>query len=343
MNGLRKLVSAIHPRALVKNVARLDSLADSTRELRRAVREIQETLSQLASQTTALNIRTEQLLTLHREDTRNRARMARLERLLDVEHISAHVRDAVNRSELFEDPFPHVVVTDLLPPKIYDVVVDAIPPRVFFQERPVNRQQLSVPLEFAPQYSIAVWQFLTETIVRRAIGPALVDRFRQPLAQYLTTLCPSVESVCDAGITFTVSDGRILLRRPGYVIPPHRDPQWGFLTTIIYLARPGDREDYGTQLYSLDVERESPSNAPFYVDPEMCRLVKTVPFRANTALTFLNSTGAHGASIPPDAPADTERYIYQFRVGPEKGASEAFLEKMPEAARRKWDGVERSC
>jgi hypothetical protein len=155
-------------------------------------------------------------------------------------------------------------------------------------------------------------------------------------------LCPSLGSMRDAGITMRSSEGRILLRRPGYVIAPHRDPQWGFLTTIVYLARPGDREDYGTQLYRLEVERESPNNAPLYVDPALCRLVKTVPFRANTALTFLNSSGAHGASIPSDAAADTERYIYQFRVGPEKDASVAFLEKMDDATRRKWAGAERT-
>jgi hypothetical protein len=220
-------------------------------------------------------------------------------------------------------------------------MIHAIPSRVFFEDRPINKQQLTVPPDFAPAYSVAVWESLTQ-IVRGTIGPALAERFQQPLDRYVRTLCPSLSSFEEAGLALTISDGRILLRRPGYVIPPHRDPQWGFLTTIVYLARPGDREDYGTQLYRLKVECESPNNAPLYVDPGLCRLVKTVPFRANTALTFLNSSGAHGASIPPDAPSDTERYIYQFRIGADKVASGAFLEKMDEATRRKWEGAERS-
>jgi hypothetical protein len=55
----------------------------------------------------------------------------------------------------------------------------------------------------------------------------------------------------------------------------------------------------------------------YYPETNKCELVKDVPFRANTMLAFLNSEGAHGASIPPDAqPPNLERYIYQFRLGP---------------------------
>jgi hypothetical protein len=343
MNGLRKLVSAIHPRTLARNTETLESVSESTQdvrsemdEIRRNLREIQETVSKLAVQAAAAHLKTEQLLTLHHDDIGNRGRMDRLEQVLDAERTSAHVREAIDRSELFDDPFPHLVVTDLLPPRVYKTMINAIPPRIFFEDRRINKQQLAVPLEFAPAYSVAVWEFLTQ-IVKDTMGPALANRFQQPLDRYVRTLCPSLGSLTDAGITMKFSEGRILLRRPGYVIAPHRDPQWGFLTTIVYLARPEDREDYGTQLYRLEVESESPTNGPHYLDPAVCRLVKTVPFRANTALTFLNSTGAHGASIPADAPADTERYIYQIRIGPEKDASRAFLDQMDEATRRKWE------
>jgi hypothetical protein len=56
-----------------------------------------------------------------------------------------------------------------------------------------------------------------------------------------------------------------------------------------------------------------------------CDLVKTVPFRPNTAVAFLNAGAAHGADIPRDAPKDTERYAYQFYVSPEPGALAAIV------------------
>jgi len=39
-------------------------------------------------------------------------------------------------------------------------------------------------------------------------------------------------------------------------------------------------------------------------------LARDVRFAFNRALVFLNADGSHGASIPEDAPADFERYIY---------------------------------
>lgn len=43
-----------------------------------------------------------------------------------------------------------------------------------------------------------------------------------------------------------------MLRRPGYRLPPHVDPKRRLLTGILYLARPGDSDEYGTQFYRVD-------------------------------------------------------------------------------------------
>jgi hypothetical protein len=135
------------------------------------------------------------------------------------------------------------------------------------------------------------------------------------------------------------SDGRIMLRRPGYVIQPHRDPKWGFITGLIYLAREQDADTYGTQLYRVRDDRDAPNDKPFYVDEARCELVKSVPFRANTLLAFLNSRGAHGASIPPDAmPVNLERYLYQFRLGPSTRTIKRLLALMPAEQRGPWMG-----
>ena len=46
-------------------------------------------------------------------------------------------------------------------------------------------------------------------------------------------------------------------------------------------------------------------------------------------LVSLNSTGAHGATIPADAPADLERYTYQFYVAPLNEALAALIKSLP--------------
>ena len=67
-------------------------------------------------------------------------------------------------------------------------------------------------------------------------------------------------------------------------------------------------------------------------------LVRDVRFLPNRALVFLNADGSHGASLPDEAPADFERYIYQCRVGPEGRAIERLKARLTPEARRRWEG-----
>jgi hypothetical protein len=294
-------------------------------------------IGNLTEKVETINRRTEQLVTLEASNARDRARILRSKHAFDAERVRAHVQQAIDGAPLSADPFPHIVIENLLPDDVYEAIVRAVPPRVFFEDRPVNKQQLTVPFHFAPAYSKRVWEFVARSIARKAIAPALVTKFTDPILAFIQSACPLVTSL-DNGLSMHASDGRILLRRPGYVIPPHRDPKWGFMTCLMYLVRPGDDESYGTQLYGLETDAEAPTVAPFWVDGSSCILKKTVPFRANTALAFLNSAGAHGASIPPDAPTTVERYVYQFRVGPDPAGIDWLFSKMPPEVRSRWAG-----
>ena len=218
------------------------------------------------------------------------------------------------------------------------MVVAAIPPRVLFEDRPVNKQQVKVPPPFAPpQYSRRVWNFLIDDVVEKVLKPTIVAKFREPLIEYLRRFWPGVPNT-EVEASLTSSDGRIILRRAGYFIPPHRDPRWGFLTIIVYLARPGDPETWGTQLYKVRDDTDASSAQPYWINDTRCELVKDVPFRPNRAIAFLNSDGAHGASIPADAPPDFERYIYQWRIGANGALMENLKAQLTPEARVAWEG-----
>jgi hypothetical protein len=72
------------------------------------------------------------------------------------------------------------------------------------------------------------------------------------------------------------------------------------------------------------------------VDPSECELVKEVPAARNTALVFLNSTGAHGASIPSDAPPDTQRYLYQVHFNVDEDVRQKLMDGMDGEERSSW-------
>jgi hypothetical protein len=248
----------------------------------------------------------------------------------------SHLERAVRQAELQTDPFPHAVIDNVFPDDLYACLLRGLPPLELFADRPTNKQQLQVPFRMAPAYSRRVWRYLTSVVIPEWLAPVIVTKFREPLFDWLRLNWPAVPP---ESIEFQTSDGRILLRRRGYRIPPHRDPKWGFLTCILYLARREDSESWGTQIYRVDGDDEARGAAPHWIDPERCRYVSEVTFRANRIFVFLNSVGAHGAHIPEDAQPETlERYIFQFRIAPTVESMGKLKATLTEERRPFWAG-----
>jgi hypothetical protein len=68
-------------------------------------------------------------------------------------------------------------------------------------------------------------------------------------------------------------------------------------------------------------------------------LARSVPFVGNNALIFLNAPGmAHAAAIPLDA-AQTERYAYQFYIGPSEHDLAELVGRLPPERRGMWSGL----
>jgi len=312
----------LRPRTLFRTLARVDSIADRTRELADAVQ--------------MLRIQTDQLLTIQRMDWEKRFELARMDKWFDEDRIEAHINAAFDRTPIELDPYPHIVIENWLPEDVYERIVEAMPPSVFFAHD--RDEHWAVPSGVAPLYSRQVWALVANTIVGQMIYKALNRKFQDTICRYMRSFVPTLPR--DIDLTLHPSDGRIMLRRPGYHLAPHRDPKWGFVTGIVYLAREGDNESHGTQIYRVRDDAEAPTSRVYYPEAAKCELVKDVPFRANTMLAFLNSEGAHGASIPADAqPANLERYIYQFRLGPTGKVIKRLTDLMAPEQAAMWAGA----
>jgi len=320
-----------------KDGARLEqTLRSMTTQLQNAARDLRAVTDTLAD----LSIRESQLRAVIVRDAELEDEEPALATLLTRTGTAEHVAAAFEASTLILEPFPHVVVDGLLPDAVYDALITGLPPVELFAGKPVNKQQIKVPFDFAPAYARRVWRFMAEVLAPQFIAPVVVEKFRDPLSEWIRENWPSLgEDPLRAKIKLHSTDGRIMLRRRGYKIPPHRDPKWGFLTCLFYLVRPGDNEAWGTQLYSVASDREAKGAAPHWIDASECKLEGDVTFRRNRALVFLNSAGAHGASIPSDAePADLERYLYQFRIGPMGSSIASMMSALPEERKPFWAG-----
>ncbi len=282
--------------------------------LGRQCAEIAAELKALRSEVAELSRRHAQVRALLARNADLEPYQERLQGIIAKATTGAHIARSIRRADLQTHPFPHAIVDDVVPDDLYGALLRGLPPLDLFSDKPVNKQYLQVPFVMAPSYSQRVWCHMASTVVPDFIVPAVLEKFKDPIDEWISANWPQVPS---AAISMHSSDGRILLRRRGYRIPPHRDPKWGFITCIVYLARKQDSEAWGTALYTVDNDDEARGAAPHWIDAARCRLVTEVAFRPNRMLVLLNSVGAHGAHIPADAEPETlERYIYQFRIAP---------------------------
>jgi hypothetical protein len=314
-------------------VEALAAITTQVQDLTREIRSVQDSVG-------VLTLRESQLRAVFLREAELEDLEPTLASLLTRAGTGEHIIAALESASLQLEPFPYVVVDNLLPDAIYDALITGLPPSELFRDKPVNKQQIKVPFQFAPAYARRVWRYMSEVLAPQLITPAIVEKFHEPLTRWIRENWPGLgDDPLRGTVRLHSTDGRIMLRRRGYRIPPHRDPKWGFLTCLIYLARPDDRETWGTQLYSVASDTAAPGVTPHWIDPGSCTLVEDVAFRRNRALIFLNSAGAHGAAIPVDAePADLERYLYQFRIGPNRPTMNAMTESLPDERRSAWTG-----
>ena len=332
LRGLANGVRLFRPRTLAR-------LVNSAEDDRHQIRELRQSVTRLESELATVTRRERQLRAIALADAELERKSRRLDQILQHHGISTHVRGAVAAAPLYEDPFPYVVVDGLLPDALYAALIDGLPPAELFSDRAINKQQLVVPLELGPAYSRRVWGYMADTVVPEIIAPALLEKLRVQATAWLTHNFPAAGADPIDTIPMTCSDGRILLRRPGYYIPPHRDPKWGFITCLLYLARRGDSERWGTQLHRVVGDDEALGARPHWIDEQKCEPVEHIAFRRNRALVFLNSVGAHSAQIPSDAdPPDLERYAYQFRIGANAEAIKRLVDGLPADRREVWAG-----
>lgn len=264
------------------------------------------------------------------------ANLDRLTKVMRKSNMVERITESIEAAPMRLDPFPYTVIDDVLPQSLYDALLLGIPPVELFEHKPLGKQHLDLPFDLAPMFSRRIWRYMCWDVVPKMIAPALIAKFREPLDDWIKANWPDIDP---RSVDLHGSGGRIMLRRRGYRIRPHRDPKWSFITCILQLARPGDSETWGTQMLAVEDDQEAKNTAPYWIDEKKCRVVEDVAFRQNRLLVFLNSVGAHSAHIPPDAePATLQRYIYQFRVGPPVEAMNRLKSLLPEDRLPLWAG-----
>lgn len=309
-----------------------------TRDLDARFKAVKADLDDLQTELRRLRRANRRLEVLHEWNEARPSLFENLDARLSLDRIRPHVVDAIARAEVVPDPTAHMVIERLLPNDLYALLIESIPPPEFFGERDPVKQDLEIEqLLSAPRFTQRVWRFFDEQVVPEVIAPSIFARFRDAVVgHYAETGGPEFGEK-GAALKHLVASGRIMLRRPGYRLKPHLDPKRVVITGLMYLARPGDSETYGTQLFRVDRPFVASGLKTFFPEDSgyTCEVARTVPFRANSMLAFVNSRAAHGATLPKDAELK-ERYTYQFYLKPPDGGLKPLLKTLSPEARAPW-------
>ena len=168
---------------------------------------------------------------------------------LEFDRVAAHVSKAIAAAPMYPNPVAHVVIESLFPEDTYRALLDAIPPDLCFTQRDRRKQNFTLSTgAVAPEFSVRVWSFIEQLVTPNVITPALMQRFHSSVGDAYAArygdLGPRV-----AALFHQASNGRLMLRRPGYHLDPHFDPQRVTVTFLLYLARAGDSDAFGTQFF----------------------------------------------------------------------------------------------
>jgi hypothetical protein len=253
--------------------------------------------------------------------------------------VENHIRSAVADAAVVEDPGPYMVIADLLPPETYTRLLETIPPPEAFEVADKVKANFDpVRTENAPEASRDAWLHFHKEIVDRLLTPRLLEAFRPSLATAYRALFGPAAADEAIGLHHRAFRGRLMLRRPGYHLNPHRDMKIAALTGLVYFARVGDSREYGTNLYRVHNDQHAPFMKTYYPEAHGGRaeLARSIPFVGNSALIFMNVPGmAHGATIPRDAD-QSARYAYQFYVGPKKSKIARLVKRLPPELAASW-------
>jgi hypothetical protein len=271
---------------------------------------------------------------------------------MGADELRAAVRAKIESADINREPFPHLVVCDLLPVPFFERLAGVIPPLEKFDQSPYgikadlplgehNKVFVAAPEEFK-----SVWRQWRDEILRGTIAPILVRRLELEIREkYAELLSPELaDRIMAEGLVS--ADGRIMSRKPGYVLKAHTDSAHFAITCLLYFTQAEDQLSGALCLFRPERRPKLKHLGTYYAEREEgigAELVQTIPIRGNQFIAFLNGPASlHGVSIKHDGDAEPtrSRITYQAHILPlndVRKEAEEFVDELPEpAARRRW-------
>lgn len=189
-------------------------------------------------------------------------------------------------SEVLEDPFPHVVIENALDDKYYRGLLETRPqPEDILRGRKLGpNQRLDLPTELATSILHPQWIEFCTYHSSWEFWDRIVEVFRKTLGIYDLNN-NSIRLRCQPGLN-TPTEGKTKVRGP------HLDNPRELFAGLFYM--PTDEDGGDLELYRW---KERKFYGKLEVPEDCVEWVKTVPYKSNTYVMFLNTENSlHGVT-----------------------------------------------
>ena len=222
-----------------------------------------------------------------------------------------NLRESINllqkKPEVKFDPYPHFIIQDALPDKIYQELYRARPSAdsIIGNRQTTENQRLDIPTREALKLLLPeIWREFIEYHSSKTFVSELLGLFDVEPPKYTCGIRGTghfdITTECQPGLNTP-------LTKTQSVRGPHLDNPIELYGGMFYMPDPSDMSFGGElELYRLIDSPQFYGKLEIY--PECCELVDIVPYKANTLVMFMNGPkSVHGVS--PRTPTSTYRQL----------------------------------
>lgn len=239
----------------------------------------------------------------------------------------------LDEAQIVDDPFPYAVIENVLPAELSDALIQEMPPIDVLTSGGAPGSNKRFNLSYAQALTAPVSPLWCE-MLRQSASQGFLDRLLRLFGPSIHSAYPDFEDRFGpihklravprtkktgnmdktADMDSVAMDAQIALNTPALtpgtsVRPPHLDRLDKLFVGLLYLRLPQD-DSTGADLQILTPIDARPTYGPQRMLPwESCRHVRTIPYRNNTLLLFINTPRSLHAVTPRQATRHPRYFI----------------------------------
>ena len=241
--------------------------------------------------------------------------------------VKAHVYEAIQRSKLVLDPFPHIQVSEVFPKDFYEKLLLSLPPDEDYKTYPHPYEQrrfiqLSASTTKAlSQNATVFWQEFEAWLHSQEFLDVMATKFSKDLPINHVHREKDIQTHAVAGERVRVSPRSLLVRDyENFALGPHTDAENKFIVGALYFPKDDSLKEFGTSIYTPKQPGYRMWKSP-HLHHDDFNLVRTIENRPNSFFVFMKTDNSwHGVEKKKHSNVGRDVLFWIPQIGNAPGA-----------------------